>query len=347
MAGKKYLFYISQNYSFAILRPVQDEIIRRGDQVRWFLYRDANPDYLKPNEISLGSIEEVISYNPVATLVPGNVIPNFIPGLKVQVFHGFDPGKINRRGGNSHFQIRNCFDLYCTQGPNTTSTFKNLEQKHGHFKVIETGWSALDPLFTSQHTPARNERPVILLCPTFSRNLTCAPHLYDTIAKLSKRDNWQWLIKFHPKMSKDLVEQYKNLENDNLTFIETDNIIPLLQQADVMVSDTSSVHIMFALQGKPVVTFRSLNPKPHMINIEQAQNLEAAIEEALTPSQQRLDKIQAYISETHPYQDGKSSHRVLDAIDEMIQGKHKLAPKPKNLLRQIKMRRRLSYWKFY
>ncbi|QDP02272.1 CDP-glycerol glycerophosphotransferase family protein [Thalassotalea sp. PS06] len=346
MACKKYLFYVSQNYSYAILRPVQEEIRRRGDQVKWFLHGPVNPDYLRHDEQRLLTVQDVIDYNPMATLLPGNVVPNFIPGIKVAVFHGFDAGKLNRRGSNDHFQIRNCFDLYCTQGPNTTNRFKALEQQLGHFKVIETGWPALDPLFSNGKTESEANRPTILMCSTFSRNLTCAPHLYDKVRELSQNDRWQWLIQFHPKMDKSIVDMYKGLENENLTFVETDNVIPLLQQADVMVCDTSSVLIMFALQGKPVVTFKNINPQPHLINIKDPERLESAIEQALAPAPELLAELQAYIEATHPNQDGNSSVRVLDAIDEMASGKHPLKAKPANWMRQLKMRRQLNYWKF-
>ncbi|MGB1977404.1 MAG: CDP-glycerol--glycerophosphate glycerophosphotransferase, partial [Pseudoalteromonas tetraodonis] len=35
--NKKYLMYISQNYSYAILRPLQAEILAQGGEVKWFL----------------------------------------------------------------------------------------------------------------------------------------------------------------------------------------------------------------------------------------------------------------------------------------------------------------------
>ena len=41
------------------------------------------------NEKVIESVEEVLSYDPYATFVPGNMIPSFFPGFKVCVFHGF------------------------------------------------------------------------------------------------------------------------------------------------------------------------------------------------------------------------------------------------------------------
>ena len=61
-------------------------------------------------------------------------------------------------------------------------------------------------------------------------------------------------------MDKRIVDKYKSIQSENLQFVETDNVIPLLKAADVMLCDTSSVLIMFLLQGKPVVTFRNQSP---------------------------------------------------------------------------------------
>ena len=36
-SGKRYVLYISQNYSFEILRPIQQQIIARGDSCAWFV----------------------------------------------------------------------------------------------------------------------------------------------------------------------------------------------------------------------------------------------------------------------------------------------------------------------
>lgn len=49
-----------------------------------------------------------------------------------------------------------------------------------------------------------------------------------------------------------------------------------------------------------------------------------------------------------PRGDGQSSQRVLAATDALIdKGTDWLKPKPLNLLRHFKMRRKLGYWKLF
>lgn len=346
MATKRYLFYISQNYSYAILRPIQTAILARGDQAAWFLEgKEVSPNYLTVTEIHLKTLTEVKNYRADVVFVPGNVVPGFIPGIKVGVFHGFNAGKLNRRGLEDHFNIRGCFDLYCTQGPNTTLPFIELAKQHQHFSVKQTGWPALDPLFDLS-TVTKKDKPTVLMCSTFSRALTCAPHLFETVKRLSLTGKWQWLIQFHPKMPKEIIEQYKSLESEHLSFVETDNVIPLLQQADLMVCDTSSVLMMFLMLNKPVVTFNNISPKNYMVNITDKEKLEESIEYGLSYPAELKEKVEGFINDTHPYVDGKSSLRVLNAADELLNGVNLPSKaKPLNLLRRFKMRKKLKYWR--
>lgn len=346
MSAKRYLFYISQNYSYAILRPLQASILARGDQVAWFLEgNEVNHDFLQANECQLMTVKEINSYKPVAVFYPSNIAPTFLPGINVAIFHGFDAGKVDKRGNNDHFKIRNCFDLYCTQGPSTTEPFANLAKQYSHFKVIETGWCALDNLYQTQVTHSEG-RPTILLCSTFSKKLSCAPHLFETVKKLIQSNKWHWLVQFHPKMPNDIVNQYKSIQNDNLTFAETDDVIPLLKKADVMVCDTSSILIMFLLQRKPVVTFNNIDPQNYLLNITKAELLEQTIEKGLQKPPELMKHIDDFINNTHPYKDGKSSVRVLNAVDEVLSGKFQLTKKPNDFIRQFKMRKKLNYWMF-
>ncbi|TMP07901.1 CDP-glycerol--glycerophosphate glycerophosphotransferase [Pseudoalteromonas sp. S3178] len=346
--NKKYLMYISQNYSYAILRPLQAQILAHGGEVRWFLAgSEVNPSFLSSDEQRLHTISDVRSWKPDITYIPGNIVPSFIPGKKVAVFHGFNSEKRSSEGNRGHFTIRGCYDLYCTQGPNTTERFTELALQHGFFKVTETGWPTLDPLFSdSQSNPysSNDPRPTLLICSTFSRKLSLAPKLYEQIKRFSEQGKWRILMQFHPKMPSEWVDKYKALSNENLTFIETDNVLPLLKAADVMLCDTSSILLMFLLLRKPVVTFCNQKPMPHLLDVTQADEVEAAIEHALTKPKNLMQHIESYCQELHPYTDGQSSQRVLNAANEFLHKNEKLKPKPLNLFRNLKMRKEFNFW---
>jgi CDP-glycerol glycerophosphotransferase (TagB/SpsB family) len=340
--------YISQNYSYAILRPLQAQILAHGGEVRWFLAgSEVNPSFLSSDEQRLHTISDVRSWKPDITYIPGNIVPSFIPGKKVAVFHGFNSEKRSSEGNRGHFTIRGCYDLYCTQGPNTTERFKELALQHGFFKVTETGWPTLDPLFSdSQSNPysSNDPRPTLLICSTFSRKLSLAPKLFEQIKRFSEQGKWRILMQFHPKMPSEWVNKYKALSNENLTFIETDNVLPLLKAADVMLCDTSSILLMFLLLRKPVVTFCNQKPMPHLLDVTQADEVEAAIEYALTKPKNLMQHIESYCQELHPYTDGQSSQRVLNAANEFLHKNEKLKPKPLNLFRNLKMRKEFNFW---
>ena len=339
---KNYLFYIEHDYSYEILRPLQKEIQKQGDHVCWFLVGKQINNHLSKAEHELKTVEEVIEYDPQACFVPGNTIPNFIPGLKVQVFHSLEWKK------KTTFRIRDCFDLYCTHGPSTTNTFNILKQKHQHFDVIETGWPKTDALFEAIPVNFPEARgPIILYAPTFSPKLTSAAELYDSIKKLSKQQSWFWIIKFHPKMNPKLVDQYRKIEGKNLKIIEQDSIAPLLKSAELMVSDTSSVIGEFALLKKPTITLNNAMPDDYIINISNHTELESAINAVLADKTAIFKEVAEYAKQLHPYYDGQSSQRVLQAVNNMSEKNlDYLKPKPKNIFRHIKMRMKLNYWKF-
>ncbi|MDC8829537.1 CDP-glycerol glycerophosphotransferase family protein [Alteromonas gilva] len=338
----RYLFYISQNYSFEILRPIQQEAWQRGDECAWFVEgKGVNTALFNADERCLPTISDVVQYKPDAVFVPGNIVPSFVPGLKVQVFHGFEWKK------KGHFRIRDCFDLYCTQGPFFTNKFNELQQQHRHFHVRETGWPKLDRLFS---TTAENSQScsTILYAPTFSPSFSSAEALADTILALSQQHDWQWIVKFHPKMDLAIQARYYDRQHTKLIVTDEQSIIPLLQQADVMVSDTSSVITEFLLLNKPVITFRNSQPEPPLLDITAPDQLGDAITRALSVDGELLDSIEEYGQQMHPYRDGQSAKRILDAVKtEIAHLPHSdLRAKPKNFIRQLKMRKRLGYWQF-
>jgi len=335
--ARRYLLYGSERYALPILRPLQAAIRRRAGEVAWF-FDGPGAQNLENGERLLKSVKDVKVYQPHAVLTSSNAVPDFFPGIKVQVFHGFNAGKPR------HVYVRGFFDLYCTTGPQDTVDFERLAAKQGHFTVRETGWPKLDALdFTPRPTKAL--RPVVLYHSTFSPSWSAASILYETIRDLSRTGKWRWMVTFHPKMSPETVELYRNLESEFLTFHDDDNILQLFAKADVMVSDTSSALSEFLLLQRPVVTYKNRRPGPHLIDINDPQLLETSIEQALARPSELMGKIRTYSDSIHPYYDGISSERVLNAIEEFIaEGGRNRRRKPLNFWRKLKIRRRLRYY---
>lgn len=344
LSPRRYLFYGTQLYALPILRPLQEAIRRRGDEAAWFLIGQG-AKYLRPDEHLLQSVEAVKAFDPLAVFVPGNVVPDFFPGIKVDVFHGFNARK--RPANRGHCRIRGFFDLYCTQGPDTTRNFEPLARKYKFFEVVETGWPKMDPLFADAG-PINPRRPAtVLFTSTFTPKLSAAEALRGVFGRLAAAGRWRFLVNFHPKMDPDVIRRYRQLEGERLKLIETDETAELLKSADLMVSDTSSILSEFLLLHKPVVTFRNRRPGPHLIDISDPGQLERSIEYGLTRPRELMTAIKKYAADIHPYRDGQSSARVLEAVDRFIQrGRGHLRKRPLNLIRRLKIRRQLGYYRW-
>jgi CDP-glycerol glycerophosphotransferase (TagB/SpsB family) len=185
-----------------------------------------------------------------------------------------------------------------------------------------------------------------LFSSTFSPRLTQAPALLRTIEKLSQDQKWKWKVTFHPKMDSNIVKAYKAIQHENLEFIETDKLAPHMIEADLMLGDNSSMITDYLLLRKPVVTFNNEAPKDYLHNITQVGQLEEAIEYALGYPDELMQSINKFVQNTHPYRDGESSLRVLQAVDELASCFQKLKKKPPNIIRNMKLHKNLGYWNF-
>jgi hypothetical protein len=346
--SKKYLFFISQDYSFPILRPLQEIIWQKGDEVQWFMYGDEiHKNYILSNEKVLEHIEEVVIYEPDVVFVPGNVVPSFISGLKVEIFHGLPSNKQKKNGQNYHYIIRGMFDLYATQGPSSTKIFNLLVKKYQFFSVAETGWTKLDPLF-SEPTPSKDKtQKSIFFASTFSPRFSKARILYPFLLEFIQKHDYHWYITLHPKMNPEIIQKYKEIQLPNVTFVLPIDVIPYMKKADIMLGDTSSIVYEFLMQHKPVVTFQTEKEIPYVTNVNDLKDLENALLNRLNSTEKLPEELIKMINDIHPYRDGHSSLRLIDSVEKMLQGENlPTKKKPLNLFRNFKLRRELSYWKF-
>jgi CDP-glycerol glycerophosphotransferase (TagB/SpsB family) len=180
---------------------------------------------------------------------------------------------------------------------------------------------------------------------TFTERLSAAPVLLPVIRQLVANGRYYWLLTLHPKCPAELFAAYRGLAGPHAEFIEPEDLVRAEAQADVLVADTSSIVSEFTAQRKPVVTFRNRMPRPHMIDIHDPAELAAALERALQPDAAYLAEIERYAGQIHPYHDGRSSQRVLDAVDRSHPSLAGLrARRPYNLWRKLQVRRQLGYW---
>jgi len=343
----KYLFFVTKPYSFSILEPIDQFITNSNNgETAWFTASTAKN--IIPNGKLLNTTEEVMAYNPDAVLVPGNIVPNYWPGIKVQIFHGLDDEV------RAFYNITGQFDLYCTHGMESTKRFKQLAQKLKYFTVEETGWPKLDPLFdkiNSKHNSKENivnkigfnaNKPIILFAPTFPLKYTSAYDLFEEIAKL--KDKYQWLIKFHTLMDGKIQDRYRGLASESCKIIDDNNILPYFDISDILITDTSSVAYEFLPMDRPIITYKAIARYDKGINIIDPKDLHGAIIRSLDNPQEFSDSRQFYLDEIHPYMDGRSSERVVNAIKDSISTNifSKLKSKPKNWIRNRKMKKMLQ-----
>lgn len=346
MEPKKYLLFASLAYAFPILRPLEEEIRRRGGEAAWFL-EEGCPDLLEAGERRLRTVDEVLTYDPVAVFSPARYVPDFFPGVKVWVCHGYANRK-RFEAVDDHFTIRGWFDIICSQGPSSTPTFRALERRHGHFRTYETGWPKADLYFAPdmQRLP-RNERPVILYSSTFTRGLTSAPLLAREIERLVAVRDWEWIFMFHPMLDPAVSALYERIaaKYDNARYVGNTFDLEPMWRADAMLCDSSSIILEFMFLDKPVVTFRNSHPGPWLLDVREVAEVEGALERALKRPEALMEEVRAYTLYHEPHRDGLCSARVLDAVDDFLaQGHVGLKSKPLNWLRKWKMRRKMRYY---
>ena len=139
------VLFCENKYAIDILYPLQKEAEDEGvNDILWYVHEKRIPDFpLKDSVNWTNSMQKVYDFFPDAVYVPGNIVPYYLRGVKIQIFHGYAAEK------KDHWIIRRYFDTYFTQGPYFTRKFKQLSYKYKDFEVLETGWTRQD--WISEH----------------------------------------------------------------------------------------------------------------------------------------------------------------------------------------------------
>lgn len=195
------VLFCEQKYAINILQPIEEEAEQEGGhELLWYVHQKNIPDFPLRNDTRwTNSIQKVYDFSPEVIFVPCNIVPYYLPGVKIQIFHGYAAEK------KDHWVIRRYFDTYFTQGPFFTRGFKALAKKYKDFEVVETGWPRQDWIYANLHT-FDNEKKVLLekyrksklllYAPTFSPSLTSLPFIKEGLVKIAKEKDILLILKF-------------------------------------------------------------------------------------------------------------------------------------------------------
>ena len=335
------VLFCENKYAIDILYPLQKEAEDEGvNDILWYVHEKRIPDFpLKDSVNWTNSMQKVYDFFPDAVYVPGNIVPYYLRGVKIQIFHGYAAEK------KDHWIIRRYFDTYFTQGPYFTRKFKQLSYKYKDFEVLETGWTRQD--WISDHRSSfdieKNELPqkygkkqIVLYAPTFSPKLTSLPLIKDALIKLTKEKDVLLMMKFHPLTSQEWIDEYRQLanEHDNMIFVEDFSVTKYLLMADVMISDTSSTIYEFLLLNKPVITLRAISKDIYWKNIDNPEELCDAFEQV--QHDKEIISLRHWVIQNYdPYSAGGVAQRMLEGARDYIR-RHGVPKK-----------RKLNLWRKY
>ncbi|MEA3317769.1 MAG: CDP-glycerol--glycerophosphate glycerophosphotransferase, partial [Bacteroidota bacterium] len=82
----KVTLFCKNAYAFGILKPLYDELIKENHEVLWYVASKIyNKFPFKDACNYTNSIQEVHEFSNEVIFVPGNEVPHYLRGLKVQV----------------------------------------------------------------------------------------------------------------------------------------------------------------------------------------------------------------------------------------------------------------------
>lgn len=339
------LLFCENRYAIDILNPLQEYVTDNNlpHEVMWYIHKPKISTFEYASKVLwTNSIQEAYDFSPEAVFVPGNIVPYYLPGVKIQVFHGYAAEK------KDHWIIRRYFDTYFTQGPYFTSHFKALSEEYGDFEVVETGWPKQDWIKRNLHTydaerqrllDSTGRKRIILYAPTFSPKLTSLPleGMKERLGELAEHNDALVVMKFHPLTRKEWADEYRAWaeSKDNVIFVnQGENITKYQLMSDVLISDTSSTVYEFLLLSRPVITVRTIAKDIYWENTATPDGLEEAYRRAMNDPE-AIARRQWIVDNYDHYLDGHVCERMLNAAADYIR-RHGVPNK-----------RRLNLWRKY
>jgi hypothetical protein len=318
----KTILFCTQPYSFDILKPLADELERQKDEYIWYITPKLFEEFPYKHMMHTNSLKYLDEFKSDVIFAPTPRVPYWLHGLKVHIFNSLIEDE------KAYIEMTNYFDLYLTAGPKFTKIFEQLSEKNRTFSVIETGWSKLDNLFNiADDDNISWERDnllkkygvkyLVLYAPSSDMEVSSVIELKDIIIKLSSRKDILFMVWFDKDMDKKIVDDYKEIDTHNILILEDNNISKNMHISNLLISDTTSLVYEFILLDKPVLTIATKLDDITWSNQGAGGiylNVVRTLENKIATRNRRDQTRQKY----HPYVDGKSAKRMIDATKNHI-----------------------------
>ena len=329
-SAKRIAFHLNQVYQFPLLKPLFDAF----SENHWPLITGDGRELLEfdPEIVVICDAQA----GALRRMAPGAALVNIGAGLAAKNFHA---------------RVRDPGDFLCVSSPMMRGeAIERAGLAAGRIWVI--GYPPMDPLFRSEPLGLPFDPPLdrktVLYAPTHNPGLTSALLLAEDPVGflLGDRKDINLIIKPHPRLCEQrpgLIEGWRNAiqEHDGVWLVTEASldVAPFLKEADVLVTDASSVMFEYLALDRPVVL---INPpskgrdKTYLddegiewkwrdlgAEVNDIEYLSDAIIEALDNPDAKAETRAGYAKQLFDkYNDGKATLRLVESIEG-------LKPKPR------------------
>ena len=176
----------------------------------------------------------------------------------VQIFHGVSFRNRGLRPENMH-----CDYYFVTGSYMQRRLVETGLMEEGDPRMIPVGFMKTDRLVDGSLDRGAlmskygldGSRPVLVYAPTGAKHNSMNTMGEEVIKHLRDSGKYDLLIKLHdhPKDDLNWQERLAAVEDEHTIVVRDDDVIPLLQAADLLITDASSVSSEFSLCDKPMV----------------------------------------------------------------------------------------------
>ncbi len=176
----------------------------------------------------------------------------------VHIFHDYVAGAYYRLGGLDHYDVAITTGEYCREYIERVESLRNTKKK----KIIPLGLPYVDSLVTSlSEYPGlekNSDSKTVLVAPSWG-NKGCLNNYGTDFVKNIVSQGYKVIIRLHPHSyinePQNVTKWKEELAGTGVVWDKEIYSTPAMSQADIMISDTSSVRFDFAfLYLKPVIT---------------------------------------------------------------------------------------------